>query len=500
MPSTTATRVYPLSEPGDSEVRLRVQALGLNRADVRWLANPNIETPKLPARIGHEVAGVVEAVGAGLMAYKPADRVTSLLCKQARLPVMLMLLALLAGYADRAAAQATAQAFAKPEVVQPFRVDIDQKRIDAILQRVRTARLPRQMPAMSAEKAAWETGADIQWLKGLRQYWTQQFDWRAAEVRLNRYPQYKARVDGVAIHFYYVKGEGSNPLPLLLTHGWPGSVVEFLDVIGPLTQPSKHGGRAEDAFTVIIPSLPGFAFSGLPADVSFWNTTARLWQKLVTEVIGHERYVAQGGDAGSEITVLLAYHYPRSVKAIHLNLVPWGHIPPDQQTPEEKVWATNGDAFMAAEFDYLRLQVNRPMMPSVALADSPMGTAAWIAEKFYAWSDNHGDLDKTFSKDLLLTNIMLYLLSENGVEGSFRLYRAIRDELRWTFVPGRIEVPTSVALFPREYPMGRPPLETAKRWYNIVRYTPMPRGGHFPALEQPDLFVTDLRESFRSAR
>src|SRR5262245_31627345 len=180
--------------------------------------------------------------------------------------------------------QATAQTFAKPELVRPFRVEIDQKRIDAILQRVRSAKLPRQMPVTSAEKATWETGADIQWLEGLRQYWTTQFDWRAAEARLNRYPQYKARVDGVDIHFYYVKGEGSNPLPLLLTHGWPGSVVEFLDVIGPLTEPSKHGGRAEDAFTVIIPSIPGFAFSGLPGDVTLWHTPARLSAKLVTVV------------------------------------------------------------------------------------------------------------------------------------------------------------------------------------------------------------------------
>jgi len=413
---------------------------------------------------------------------------------------MHLLLALFSGFAGHAAAQATAQTFAKPELVRPFRVEIDQKRIDAILERVRTARLPRQMPATSAEKVAWETGADIQWLEGLRQYWTKQFNWRAAEARLNRYPQYKARVEGVDIHFYYVRGEGPNPLPLLLTHGWPGSVVEFLDVIGPLTEPTKYGGRAEDAFTVIIPSLPGYAFSGLPADMNIWKTTARLWNKLVTEVIGHERYVAQGGDVGSEITVLLAYHYPRNVKAIHLNLLPWGNIPREQQTPEEKTWAMTGDAFMAAEFDYLRMQVNKPMMPSVALADSAMGTAAWIAEKFYAWSDNNGDLDKTISKDHLLTNVMLYLLSDSGVEGSFRFYRAIRDELRWTFVPGKIDVPTSVALFPREYPMGRQPLETAKRWYNIVRYTTMPRGGHFAALEQPDLFVKDLRESFRSAR
>src|SRR5262245_17179807 len=155
--------------------------------------------------------------------------------KQALLPVTLMLLAFLVGCAESAAAQGAEQIFAKPELVRPFRVEIDQKRIDAILQRVRTAKLPRQMPAPSADKAAWETGADIQWLEGLRQYWTTQFNWRAAEARLNRYPQYKARVDGVDIHFYYVKGEGSKPLPLLLTHGWPGSVVEFLDVIGPLT-------------------------------------------------------------------------------------------------------------------------------------------------------------------------------------------------------------------------------------------------------------------------
>jgi pimeloyl-ACP methyl ester carboxylesterase len=393
-----------------------------------------------------------------------------------------------------------AKTFARPELVRDFRVSIPQSRIDAILQRVRTAKLPKQMPPTSAGKPAWETGADIQWLEGLRQYWTTQFNWRAAETRLNRYPQYKARVDGVDIHFYYVKGEGPNPLPLLLTHGWPGSVVEFLDVIEPLAQPSKHGGRSEDAFTVIIPSLPGYAFSSLPSDMNIWNTTTRLWHKLVTEVIGHDQYVAQGGDFGSEITALLAHHYPRSIKAIHVNLLPWGNIPAEQQTPEEKVWATTGDAFMAAEFDYLRLQVNKPMMHSVALADSPMGTAAWIAEKFYAWSDNNGDLDKTFSKDLLLTNIMLYLLSDNGVEGSFRFYRAIRDELQWGFQPGKIDVPTSVALFPRDYPMGRPPLETAKRWYNIVRYTTMPRGGHFAALEQPELFVKDLRESFRSAR
>jgi epoxide hydrolase len=420
--------------------------------------------------------------------------------KQINLPVILVLLALIAGTAERVVAQASTSSFAKPELVRSFRVEIDQKRIDAILERVRTAKLPKQMPPTSAAKPAWETGADIQYLEGLRQYWTTKFDWRAAEARLNRYPQYKAHVDDVDIHFYYVKGEGSNPLPLLLTHGWPSSVVEFLDVIGPLTQPSKHGGRAEDAFTVIIPSLPGYAFSSLPGDMNIWNTTARLWHKLVTQVIGHKQYVAQGGDVGSEITVLLAYNYPRSVKAIHLNLLPWGNIPAEQQTPEEKVWVATGDAYMAAEFDYLRLQANRPMMPSVALADSPMGTAAWIAEKFYVWSDNNGDLDKTFSKDLLLTNIMLYLLSDSGVEGSFRFYRAIRDELRWTFVPGKIDVPTSVALFPRDYPMGRPPIETAKRWYNIVRYTPMPRGGHFAALEQPDLFVNDLRESFRSAR
>jgi pimeloyl-ACP methyl ester carboxylesterase len=390
--------------------------------------------------------------------------------------------------------------FAQPQFVHEYNVNVPQERIDAILARIKTAKLPRQMPPPEGVKSAWETGMDTQWLEGLRQYWIKRYDWRTAEARLNSYPQYMARIDGFDIQFYYVKGEGDHPLPLVLTHGWPGSILEFLSVIGPLTEPSKHGAEAEDAFTLIVPSLPGFGFSSMPEKPIQAITTAKLWHKLITEVIGHKQYVCQGGDLGAAVTVQLAYLHPDSVKAIHFNLTPWFSIPVDQQTEAEKDWLAEGENYLAREMDYFRMQTNKPMMLAVALADSPLGTAAWIAEKFWAWSDNDGDLDKVVSKDDLLTDIMLYLVNPGGIEGSFWFYRAIRDELGWNFFPGFIKTPTAIASFPKDYPMGRPTLETAKRAYNVVHYSKMPRGGHFAALEQPELFVGDLRAAFRPFR
>jgi pimeloyl-ACP methyl ester carboxylesterase len=390
--------------------------------------------------------------------------------------------------------------FARPAAVRSFKVDIPQARIDAILARVRAAKLPRQIPSGPGATSAWETGMDLAWLEGLRRYWVERFDWRAAEARLNRYPQYIAKVDGYDIHFYYVQGEGKNPLPLVLTHGWPGSVVEFLDMIGPLTEPSRHGGKASDAFTVIIPSLPGYGFSSMPDHPIMAISTAKLWHKLVTEVIGHPSYVAQGGDIGSAVTVQLAYLFPQSVKGIHLNLTPWLAIPAEQQTPAETKWIADYEAYMAREFDYLRMQMNKPMMPAVALVDSPLGTAAWIAEKFWAWADHKGNLDAVIRKDTLLTDIMLYLVNDSGIDGSFWFYRAIRDEMTKGFHPGFIKTPTAIARFPKEYPMGSPELSTAKRGYNVTHFTDMPRGGHFAALEQPGLLVDDLRSAFRPLR
>jgi pimeloyl-ACP methyl ester carboxylesterase len=391
-------------------------------------------------------------------------------------------------------------AFAKPALIRPFHINIPQTRLDAIMGRVRDAKLPRQMPAADGAVSNWQTGMDIQWLEGLRQYWLKNYDWRKQEKILNSYPQYIANVDGQDVQFYYIRGEGKNPLPLVLTHGWPGSTYEFFDVIDPLTHPSKYGGKAEDAFTLIIPALPGMGFSGMPSKPQNGLATAKIWHKLITDIIGHQQFVAQGGDWGAEVTVQLAHLYPESVKAIDLNLLVWFDTPVAQQTEEEKKYYAASDAFTAAEFDYWRMQAGKPMMAAVALKDSPLGTAGWIAEKFWAWTDNHGDLDKVITKDKLLTDIMLYLVNDNQIDGSFWFYRAAYTELQGSFWPGYIKTPTAVDKFPKDFVMGRPPLSMAKRGYNIVRYEDMPAGGHFAAMEQPQLFISNLRDAFRNYR
>lgn len=388
--------------------------------------------------------------------------------------------------------------FAQPDLVSEFEVNIPDTVIDSIMSRVMMAKLPRQMPSSLGAESKWETGVDIDWLEGLRMHWLQKFNWKHAQERLNSFPQYMAQVDDYQIHFYYVKGEGENPLPLILTHGSPGSVVEFLDCISLLTEPSKHGGKAEDAFTLIIPSLPGFGFSSMPKEPIQGITTAKLWHKLVTEIIGHDHYAAQGGDIGAVVSTYLAHLYPEYVRAIHMNMPIWFSVPDKDLTETEKRWIKEYEAYFAVEnFDYLRLEINKPMMIGVALNDSPMGTAAWISEKFWSWCDHGGKLENVIPKDDLLTNIMLYLLSDGGLSASFWYFRAYRTELNWRLHPEYINTPTAIAVYPKEHVMGRPPLIMARRGYNVVHYTEIPRGGHFAAMEQPELFSADLRESMR---
>lgn len=388
--------------------------------------------------------------------------------------------------------------FAHPELIKAFKINIPQKRIDDIRERVLTSRIPRQMPPDSGFTSNWQTGMDVKWLEGLKQYWLNKYDWRKAEKRLNSYPQYIAHIDGYDIQFYYIKGEGKNPTPLILTHGWPGSFYEFFKVIDPLTTPSKYGGLESDAFTLIIPALPGFGFSSMPPVPVNGMTTAKLWNKLMTEIIGYDKYLAQGGDWGAGVTSHLAYLFPQHVKAISINMFIWGTpVPVNEQTDAEKKYFSESDAYWQANFDYGRMQTNKPMMPAVALYDSPLGTAGWIAEKFWAWSDNDGDLDKVISKDDLLTDIMLYLVNEGGIDGSFWYYRGFSRELKGVGLPGYITVPTALAIFPKELLLARPPLEYAKKVYNVFRFTNMQKGGHFAAFEQPELFYKEIRASFK---
>ncbi|HLG97749.1 MAG TPA: epoxide hydrolase [Bryobacteraceae bacterium] len=384
-----------------------------------------------------------------------------------------------------------------PESPRPFRVNVPQKTIDDILTRVREARWPDRLEADD-----WRYGANWEYMKQLADYWTTRFDWRKAEARLNSFPQFLARVEDFDIHFYHVRGKGARPLPIVLTHGWPGSVVEFLDVMAPLSDPASHGGSAADAFDVIVPSLPGFGFSSKPHGTPVGPiTTARLWHKLMRDVLGYSRYGAQGGDWGSAVTIQLARQFPGELAGIHLNAASARPSPEAQQSEEERAWVRAAAVYRDTEMDYLREQQRKPQTVAFALSGNPLGTAAWIIEKFKVWSDSGNDIEQAFTKDQLLTNVMLYLATGTEATGVW-YYRGSADEARTQnqAATGKIQVPTGFAAFPKEMTALEPPRSVLERDYNLVHYTKMPRGGHFACMEQPALMVTDLRDFFRSLR
>jgi len=365
--------------------------------------------------------------------------------------------------------------------------------IDGILARVRQAHWPDRIPG-----SAWQYGVDWNYMRELAEYWTSRFDWRKAEARLNAFPQCKARVEDFDIHFYHVRGRGPRPLPIILTHGWPGSVAEFLDAIGPLTDPAKFGGNADDAFDVVIPSLPGFAFSSKPTGKPVGPVTiARLWHKLMTEILGYTKFGAQGGDWGQAVTIQLASQFPASLAGIHLNGVIARPLPESEQTDEERAWVRASAAYRATELDYFGEQSRKTQTLAFALSDSPLGAAAWIIEKFKVWSDSGNVIEQTFTKDQLLTNVMLYLVTDT-VGSAIWIYRGNMDE---PVAPrNKIAVPTGVAVFPKEMTIFQSPERFVEQDFNLLQYTRMPHGGHFACMEQPKLFVDDVRAFFRKLR
>lgn len=374
-----------------------------------------------------------------------------------------------------------------------FHVAIPQAVIDGILARVRQAHWPDRL-----EGSSWQYGVDWNYMKELADYWTSRFDWRKAAARLNAFPQFKARVEDFDIHFYHVRGRGPRSFPIVLTHGWPGSVAEFLDAIGPLTDPAKFGGSAEDAFDVVIPSLPGFAFSSKPKGKPVGPVTiARLWHKLMTEVLGYPKFGAQGGDWGQAVTIQLAAQFPGSLAGIHLNGAIARPLPDAEQTEEERAWVRASAAYRATELDYFGEQSRKPQTLSFALSDSPLGAAAWIIEKFKVWSDSGGGIEQTFTKDQLLTNVMLYLVTDTAGSAIW-IYRGNMDEPAAPRT--RITVPTGVAVYPKEMTIFQSPRRFVEQDYNLVHYTQMPRGGHFACMEQPQLFVEDMRTFFHKVR
>jgi pimeloyl-ACP methyl ester carboxylesterase len=381
--------------------------------------------------------------------------------------------------------------------IHPFRCHVPDEVIEDLHVRLTRSRLPDQL-----EGAGWDYGAELTYVQSLCDYWREKFDWRAAEARFNHFPQYSTTIEGEHVHFYHIRSPEPDALPLVITHGYPGSVAEFLDVFGPLSDPERFGGDRRDAFHVIAPSIPGYGFSGPTKTKGFDIQRAAEVNIRIMEMLGYERYGAQGGDWGSAISTAMAVTEPERVIALHINLIVGR--PPDLSNPlaglsdeecAQLKWKENYDRH---ESGYQAIQSTKPQSLAYGLTDSPMGLAAWIVEKFKTWSDCGDDIEASYTKDQLLENIMLYWVT-GTINSAMRLYYEGIGPGRGTAGGWpRVQTPTAHARFPAEI---RPtPRLWAEQMYNIVRWTKMPKGGHFAAFEQPGLFVNDVREFFRDFR
>ena len=373
--------------------------------------------------------------------------------------------------------------------VKPFTVEWSKAAVEAVLAQVRAYPFP---PAPAVDNG-WAYGCDAAFLKRLCAHWTDGFDWRAAVTNLNRYPQFTARIEDFDIHFVHVVGEAEGRRPLILTHGWPGSHFEFWASIDKLAYPSRHGGDPADAFDVVVPSLPGFGFSSKPERPFGQRATARLFNQLMTKTLGYDRYLAQGGDWGGLVTSWLGFDHADAVQAIHLNMI--GFRPQGgPQSEAETAWLARTQMAMQMLGAYFGLQASKPQSLAWMGAGNPVGQAAWIIERFYDWSDLRTKaLDQAYSLDQLLTNVMIYVMTGSFTTGAW-YYRGLIEEGGIQQLEGsRCETPTAFANFPGEALYQAPPRSWAERAYNITRWTNLPSGGHIGAMEEPDLFVNDVR-------
>jgi microsomal epoxide hydrolase len=384
--------------------------------------------------------------------------------------------------------------------LKPFAVEWHAADVGHVLERVRAYPFP-QAPAVDD---GWVYGCDAHFLKSLCAHWLDGYDWRAAVHDLNRFPQFTARIEDFDLHFVHVVGEAGGRRPLLLSHGWPGSHYEFWDVIEKLAFPSRFGGEAKDAFDVVVPSLPGFGFSSKPARPVGQRATARLFNTLMTEVLGYDRYLAQGGDWGAMITSWLGFDHGApdkgsGAKAIHLNMQ--GFRPKGGPVGEaEQAWAARAGAYTQMMGAYLQLQVTRPQSVAWLGAGNPVGQAAWIVERFHDWSDLRAKaFGEVYSMDQLLTNVMLYIMTDSFTTGAW-YYRGLVEEGGLAALEGaRCETPTAYAAYGGETYIPAAPRSYVERAYNITRWNELPTGGHFAAMEEPDLFVEDVRAWGREA-
>ena len=312
------------------------------------------------------------------------------------------------------------------------------------------------------------------------------------------FPSVITRVEDIDLHFVHETGSGPAPTPLIISHGWPGSIAEFKQIIEPLAHPERFGGSIDDAFTVVAPSLPGFGFSGKPPRPFGPRKIAAMFNTLMTEVLGYDKYIAQGGDWGGAISSWLGFDHANNCRAIHINI--FTMRPPDgPQSPDERAWAARFTQEQEMENGYRTQQATKPQTLSYAMIDSPVGIAAWILEKFNSWSDTQGDdIESVYSKDELLTNIMIYVVTRTFNTASWIYYGRREEGGRVLSDEGRsVEVPTACALFPKEL-LAWPPRSYVERVYNVQHWTEMPRGGHFAALEEPKLLIEDIRSFLRA--
>jgi pimeloyl-ACP methyl ester carboxylesterase len=380
--------------------------------------------------------------------------------------------------------------------VAPFRLHVPDTAIADLRERLSRTRFPDQAPG-----EPWAYGTNVDYLRELVEYWRSGFDWRAQEARLNAFPQYKTALHDIDVHFLHVPGNGPNPCPLLLMHGWPGSVFEFLDLIPRLTDPASFGGDPADAFTVVAPSLPGYGMSFRPGQRRFGiEEIADCLADLMTGTLGYRRFGAQGGDWGGITASRMGYAHADKLLGIHVNLLA---VRRDSNmlgdpTAEERKYLDELAHWLKEETGYQWIQGTRPQTLSFGLTDSPAGLAAWIIEKFRIWSDCGGDVESVFTRDQLLANISLYWFT--GAIGSSFFPYYFRMHRPWPIPEGgTIAVPTGYAAFPHE--ILRPPRSLAERTYtDIRRWTEMQRGGHFAAMEQPDALAADVRAFFRMVR
>ena len=375
--------------------------------------------------------------------------------------------------------------------ITPFRINIPEADLDDLRRRLQQTRWPE---AETVDD--WSQGMPLGYIRDLCEYWLQSYDWRATEASLNRFPQFKTKIDGLEIHFIHARSPHDDALPLVLTHGWPGSIVEFGKVIEPLTDPVAHGGHAADAFHVVCPSLPGYGFSGKPSAPG-WSTTrtADAWDQLITR-LGYDRYGAQGGDWGAQVTTGIGMRHPDRVVGIHLNM-PIAVPDPDTMdhlTEREQAALASMKHYSDWDSGYFKEQSTRPQTVGYGLVDSPAGLCAWIVEKFWSWTDSDGDPANVLSRDEMLGNVMLYWLPATGASSARMYWESATKPLL-----GPTKVPVGCSIFPKE--IFRPSRRWAEKQFPDLRYwNELTKGGHFAALEQPVAFTEEVRAAFRAFR